>query len=366
MAVLHAAVALLCLLSGIPDSLALTLLTMVMIVLLCIRKRLTVEFTAIMIVLVNIFGFILGTLGADLLALINLAEIPARALASFLTTEALGWGMLLFVHFFPARIKSTPAAWRENIGWLVAAITIIFTLRVAIDLILASSDPDTYGSVRSVMEVAAFCLAFVLYFALRMRSQAEIEKEKTHQAEYRYMALKQQVNPHFLFNSLNILDSLVADGEKENASWYIHQLSSIYRYMLQHEGEALVRISEELVFAKMYEDLLRVRFPEGFVVETDIREEDGARFIVPCSLQLLIENATKHNAVMPDRPLKIRISADADGITVTNVRIPKVGKEPDSTGLGLKYIRKQYEDLAHRGVEIVETADNYSVKLPLI
>ena len=127
-----------------------------------------------------------------------------------------------------------------------------------------------------------------------------------------------------------------------------------------------MKLREEMEFVQKYVDLLQVRWPEGLEVETAIPEELMALQVVPCAVQLLIENATKHNAVMPDRPLKIRISADVDGITVTNVRIPKVGKEPDSTGLGLKYIRKQYEDLAHRGVEIVETADNYSVKLPLI
>ena len=95
---------------------------------------------------------------------------------------------------------------------------------------------------------------------------------------------------------------------QEQASVYIHKLAGIYRYMLQNEEETLVRLHEEMAFVGMYVDLLQVRFPEGFRVETDISDEVMNRHVLPCSVQLLIENAIKHNSVGADRPLVIRLS----------------------------------------------------------
>ena len=363
-AVLHAVVTALCLMSGLKDTLILTILTMAMTVLLCLKKRLSVDFAAITIVLVNVFGFLLGNWGARLFDLIiTRNDIYPHVIATFLTTEILGWGLLLFVRFFPDRTGSGHP-WREEIGWLVAAVTIVFMMRIGIDLLLSSGNPDT-GTLNVIIEVGAFCLIFVIYFAARMRNRADIEREKTHQAEFRYMTLKQQVNPHFLFNSLNILDGLVLEKKDEDASRYIHQLAGIYRYMIQHEGESLVRLADEIEFARMYKHLLDVRFPKGLVVETNIRDADRQRFVVPCALQLLIENATKHNAILEDNPLVIRIVSDGKGLTVSNNVIPRLSPS-NSTGLGQKYIIQQYGDLSDRAVVILSDEHRYSVTLPLL
>jgi len=115
----------------------------------------------------------------------------------------------------------------------------------------------------------------------------------------------------------------------------------------------------------LYVDLLKVRFPEGFEVEIDVPEDMMARFVLPCSLQLLIENATKHNAVSSDNPLTIRIEAEGNRITVSNNIIPKVTTSP-STGLGQKYIRQQYLDLSGKEIDIRKTEDTYCVTLPLL
>lgn len=363
-AVLHALVTALCMMSGLKDTLILTILTMAMTVLLCLKKRLSVDFAAITIVLVNVLGFLLGNWGALLFDLIiTRNDIYPHVISTFLTTEILGWGLLLFVRFFPDRTGSGNP-WREEIGWLVAAVTIVFMLRIGIDLLLSSGNPDT-GTLNVIIEVGAFCLIFVIWFAARMRNRADIEREKTHQAEFRYMTLKQQVNPHFLFNSLNILDGLVLEKKDEDASRYIHQLAGIYRYMIQHEGESLVRLADEIEFAKMYKQLLDVRFPKGLVVETDIQDADRQRFVVPCALQLLIENATKHNAILEDNPLVIRIISDGKCLTVSNNVIPRLSPS-NSTGLGQKYIIEQYGDLSDRAVVILSDGHRYSVTLPLL
>ncbi|MBR6933456.1 MAG: histidine kinase [Bacteroidales bacterium] len=229
---------------------------------------------------------------------------------------------------------------------------------------LSSRDFIRLFIVALLAEVTIFAIVYLIFYMVRAHNEVLKERERTHQAEFRYMTLKQQVNPHFLFNCLNILDSLVIDGEREDASRYIHKLAGIYRYMLQHEGENLVRVSDELYFAGMYYELLQVRFPEGLQLETDVREEDRGRFIVPCTLQLLIENATKHNAISPDNPLKIRISSDGNYLSIENNLIPKASPVP-STGLGIKYITRQYRDSA-TDVRIEKTAGKYTVHLPLL
>ena len=365
MALLHVVATLMCMLMGIHDSLLLTLLTMTMTVLLCLNKQLSAEFAAIVIVMVNVLGFLMGTFGADLLELFIHNEMVVRGLATFITTELLGWGVLLLVHLFPTRVAAK-GDWSSNIGWMVAAVTIVFMLRVGLDMLLASAEPGV-ETIQGIMEVSAFCLIFVLYFAARMRNQTDIEREKTHQAEFRYMALKQQVNPHFLFNSLNVLDSLVQDSSREDASRYVHKLAGMYRYMLQHEGESLVRLSEEMEYTRMYVELMRLRFPKGLDVIINVPEEDLQFHVVPCAVQLLVENAIKHNVISEDNPLVVDIVSDAGAriIRVSNNRIPRLSPS-HSTGLGQAYIRQQYSDQTSREIKIEANDTLYRVTLPLL
>lgn len=367
-ALLHAAVAFGCRAFGLTDELMLTLLTMLMTVIICISRQKSVRFMAFSIVLVNILGFIMGRGAAWLLDLTLSSPLAIYPIATFVTTEIIGWSVY-GLSFLRSRRTPEKAEGTGSLTWLLIAFVLVLAVRLAILLLTGKGSRQPDSSDITILLDYLFTLAvlvFISEYAMRQQAKAKAAAEEADLARYRYMMLKQQVNPHFLFNSLNILDYLIQEQTREEASDYTGKLADIYRYLIRSEDTTLVKLREEMEFVQKYVDLLQVRWPEGLEVETAIPEELMALQVVPCAVQLLIENATKHNAVMPDRPLKIRISADVDGITVTNVRIPKVGKEPDSTGLGLKYIRKQYEDLAHRGVEIVETADNYSVKLPLI
>ena len=135
--------------------------------------------------------------------------------------------------------------------------------------------------------------------------------------------------------------------------------------MLKSEDEMIVSLRDELVFVGLYVDLLKERFPVGFEVETDVPESLMSRMVLPCSVQLLIENATKHNAVSADNPLIIKVEAAVDRIRVSNNIVPKMTKSP-STGLGQKYIRQMYLDLTGKQIEITENEEKYSVELPLI
>ena len=135
--------------------------------------------------------------------------------------------------------------------------------------------------------------------------------------------------------------------------------------MIKSEEEELVSLREEMAFVGQYVDLLKVRFPEGFDVAIDVPEEQMARFVLPCSIQLLVENATKHNAVSADNPLIIKIKANEDSICISNNLVPKLTVS-SSTGVGQKYISQQYMDLSGKSIEIRKTDNEYFVTLPLL
>ncbi|MBO4743342.1 MAG: LytTR family transcriptional regulator [Bacteroidales bacterium] len=174
-AILHVLLCAGCRALAIPDTLILTLATMAMVVILCLEEDLSTGFTAITIVLANVLGFILGNIGASL---------GQNYISTFIITEIIGWGLLLMVKLLkPARIEKA-TFWKENVGWLVAAIVIVFGLRVAIDIIFSGSSlGNTSPSLRLVAEVAAFCLLLLMFFVLQMRNQMELEREKNRSLE---------------------------------------------------------------------------------------------------------------------------------------------------------------------------------------
>lgn len=175
-AILHLAGCLTCQLLAVPDSLILTLFTMAMVVFLCLEENLSIAFTAITIVLANILGFILGNALGMLLGI--------NYLSTFITTELLGWGIVLMVKLLkPARVPKE-VFWKDNAGWLVAAVVIVFGLRVSIDMILSHIQfGDGSPAMRLIAEVATFCLLLLIFFVLYMRNQMELEREKNNNLE---------------------------------------------------------------------------------------------------------------------------------------------------------------------------------------
>jgi LytS/YehU family sensor histidine kinase len=191
------------------------------------------------------------------------------------------------------------------------------------------------------------------------------EREQKHRSEYQYERLKQQINPHFLFNSLGILDYLVQEQETERASAFIHKLAGIYRYMLSNDQKPLVKLSEELDFTNKYIDLLKERFTDGMNIIVDIPAQLLEIDVVPCALQLLVENATKHNIVSVELPLTIEIFTDNEWIIVKNNLQLRTHGQP-STHLGLENIHRQYLDITGRGIVVEKSSTEFIVKLPII
>jgi LytS/YehU family sensor histidine kinase len=313
-------------------------------------------------------GFILGNVGAQVL--VDLLPAPwQHALTTFLVTEILGWSLYIFAHrIFPygAAGYERDQSWYDNAGWLVTAIALVFGIRLYIghfytgNLMLENS-----GALMVLILTTLLALLFMVNSAIQMRREVSAQRTRRHQAEFSYMTLKHQVNPHFLFNCLNVLDSLVQDGTREEASDYIQKMATLYRYLMNQEGKRLVPLSDEFEFSRTYRELMQIRYPEGLVFEDRISTQQPIGYIVPCTLQLLVENAIKHNTISAQKPLVITGTTDGESLTFSNNRIPKL-TPVRSTGIGLQYIRNQYRDIAGLEIQVVETNDSFSVTIPII
>ncbi len=216
-----------------------------------------------------------------------------------------------------------------------------------------------------LVDIVVYAMLQLAVYVIESHRELRSERGKKHRALFHYDRLKQQINPHFLFNSLNILDYLVQEHETERASAFIRKLAATYRYMLKKADEQQVPLEEELEFARQYIDLLQERFTKGFEVEVDIPRPLLRRYVVPCCLQLLIENAIKHNVVSPEQPLHVRIAAAGDRLTVSN-NLQLRMNAPASTGVGLRNIRQQYLDTAGAPILVERTDTEFRVQLPLL
>ncbi|MDW8852874.1 histidine kinase [Flavobacterium sp. MMLR14_040] len=204
-----------------------------------------------------------------------------------------------------------------------------------------------------------------LLFQNYQTQQIAVELERTQAVNLgaQYELLKQQVNPHFLFNSLNTLKSMV-DIQDPQSSDFILKLSDFYRFTLESRKMDLISLREELQILDSYVYLLKARFEDGFVMlnEIDPKQYDSA--IPPFTLQLLIENCIKHNVVSLDKPLKIKLYTEGDFLVIENQIQLKRGAL--STGVGLDNINQRFMHLIHKEIEIDKTETTFKVKIPMI
>ncbi len=188
-----------------------------------------------------------------------------------------------------------------------------------------------------------------------------LEKEKT---QVQFDNLKNQLNPHFLFNALTSLNSLIAE-QPNLASQFLQHLSKVYRYVLQNKDKNFVELSTEIDFIKNYVFLAETRFGEGLRITFSIPDHALEKAIVPVTLQVLIENALKHNVMEAGRPLQISVSADAHYLTVSNT-MQKRQLVETSNKLGLENLKSLYHFLSDLPVVITEDPRQFTVKVPLL
>jgi LytS/YehU family sensor histidine kinase len=209
--------------------------------------------------------------------------------------------------------------------------------------------------------LAAAIYTIVRYREERMRRIEQLKKEKV---EFEFQVLKNQVNPHFLFNSFSTLMSLIEE-KSDQALKYTEKLSDFFRIILQLRDEEVIPLKDEIALIDSYFFLLKKRFGENLNMEITLSEEILDTFIPPMTLQILIENVVKHNIISKDKPLNIRIYENNERIIVENDFQLKINPVI-STGIGLENIIKRYRLIAGKEAEIEETADFFRVKLPMI
>lgn len=218
-----------------------------------------------------------------------------------------------------------------------------------------------YASGKLLIWLMFFTIAF--FYILWKKSVNKEQKLHEENLKYKYRNLKSQVNPHFLFNSLNTLSEIVYEDAKK-ADQYIQKLSGIYRYILENEDTDLIPMDKEVEFVKQYFSLQKERDNDKIQLEIDIH--DAGRYkIIPVSLQVLVENALKHNAMSKESPLKIRISNSHDYVVVSNI-IQKKDTLETSTQTGLSNLKERVKLIVGRELIVTREDNQFLVKLPVI
>lgn len=219
-----------------------------------------------------------------------------------------------------------------------------------------------------VSMVIAFVVAAIFYasFYYKYRQESKFKEQKiiAGTASAKFDALKNQLDPHFLFNSLNVLTSLIEENPQQ-AQKFTTSLSKVYRYVLEQKNKDLISVDEELQFAKTYVQLLKMRFENSIVLEIPDSTQYSDAKIVPLSLQLLLENAVKHNVVTAARPLHIKVFEEAGNLVVQN-NLQEKQTLKKSSGFGLRNIQQRYGILTERTVHIEKSETVFSVRLPML
>ncbi|AWG25919.1 2TM domain-containing protein [Flavobacterium kingsejongi] len=265
---------------------------------------------------------------------------------------------------------------RIIIGFLcsaVATIVILFTVHFIEEVLLKQKDaaeflknetPSAYaGSIVVFLIITLFVHAFYFYKKLQENKVKE-QKIIATTASAQFESLKNQIDPHFLFNSLNVLTSLIEENP-DMAQKFTTSLSKIYRYVLEQKDKELVEVKEELNFAKTYMNLLKMRFEESVFYELPEKLSNPEAKVVPLSLQLLLENTVKHNTATSSRPLHIRIFEQDNYLVVRNDYQKKEVLQ-DRKGVGLQNIVNRYGIITSRKVKIEQDAQYFTVYLPLL
>ena len=254
------------------------------------------------------------------------------------------------------------------VSFVVTVLTLPHWIRRAKKAGLKGGDMNKYkdtdvAEAGGIVPVVGFLIGALIFFYIlwqeTLRNEQKLREEKL---IFQYETIKNQVNPHFLFNSLNTLSSLINGNTR--AEDFIHKLSSIYRYILENRNVDQVGLEEEIEFAKNYFFLQKIRDEEKITLE--IKPFDMKKFmILPISLQLLIENALKHNSATRDYPLTITIYKEDDLIVVKNNLQKKLNIE-ESPGTGLRNLGERLKLITNREMKVIETSDEFIVKIPLI
>lgn len=272
---------------------------------------------------------------------------------------------------YPSLKDSTQRIALLFVGVLVTVVVIDF---IGVSLVSLISENVSYNfqertrSLVVVILLTTMTMAIyeaVYFFILLKKSVREEEQAKQAIIQAQLDALRNQAQPHFFFNTLNTLRDIIDQSPKEDAKQFVDKLSDMYRFLLESGDTNLISLKDELKFAKAYIHIQSERFGENLKLNWNIPEALSGALVVPMSLQLLLENAIKHNVISRAKPLEVNINIKGDYIVVDN-KIQKKSTQLPSTKVGLKNIEKRYALISDKSVDIVNNGHEFSVSLPLL
>ena len=244
-----------------------------------------------------------------------------------------------------------------------------FPFKEAWDIVCPNTPEQQFAIDFSRAVLIGLAVVFANMFQYAMTHNDKLEKQledlKKDMVASQYSSLKNQISPHFLFNSLNTLTSLMYE-DRDLASDFVTRLASSYRYILDNREHDLVSLKKELEFLDSFIFMMNVRHKEAINIDLDIKANPSKFFIPTLSLQMLVENAIKHNVYSKEKPLNIKISSiQNDALAVRNNFQPRESKE-ESTQVGIKNIRKRYAFYTNKQVLVRDEADFFEVIIPLL
>ena len=295
---------------------------------------------------------------------------------------------LWFANAYTADLLKLRTGWSERpirrllltVGTSFLASLLVIVLVGELSAVLLFHQPLGYTLRHQFFANSAMPLLTTVVISLFMHSRSFLlawreatvraERLEKESAVARLDSLRRQVDPHFLFNSLNALTGLVEEADPARAVRFIRQLSSVYRYVLDSQSQELVPLTEELAFAEAYVFLQKTRLDEALQVELDVPLAGALSglFLPPLALQLLLENALKHNTAYQADPLRLRVAVDAAAATLTvrNTLRPRRLAPGEASGRGLENLRARYGFLTDRSVAAGPVAGEFVVTLPLL
>lgn len=303
-------------------------------------------------------------------------------LISFLYSFVLGMGNGIVNNYLNKMFSWTEQTKKRTIVGIIATVLLnvilVYVCNYINFILIQGEDPQNFWNgkmnfrnwffLNITLLISAFLHAKSFMQEWKQVSSSKIVEQKliAKSADARFESLKNQLDPHFLFNSLNVLDALIEENPGQ-AQKFTTDLSKVYRYVLEQKDKELVTVEEELNFAKTYSNLLQIRFEDSVKILFDVEEQFLHKYIAPLSLQLLLENAIKHNFATDKKPLFIRISVQNDKLTVENNLQKREILHNESAGIGLANIAQRYALLTQSANVSIETDDeHFKVKIPLL
>lgn len=256
---------------------------------------------------------------------------------------------------------------------VMVSVVAIFLANALLKVVLGTMTFEEFLELQSVSNyvitvlialVVSVIFYLVYYYKSRQEDRVQEQKIIAGTASAQFDALKNQLDPHFLFNSLNVLNSLIEEDPMQ-AQRFTTSLSKVYRYVLEQKNKELIPVAEEFAFARIYVDLLRMRFEDSIEFHLPEVTENPEGLLVPLSLQLLLENAVKHNMATPEKPLAIEIRERPGVVEVIN-RLQERPRLNSSSGVGLQNIVRRYALLSDRQVQILKSDVEFRVELPVL